>query len=387
MARDTPAAILQKGTAELGNMRGLHRINSAPGAARLISVVVRTTEIDGIRGWAALSVLLFHVLVEMLGKLVPAFRIGWLSPFLDGYVDVCVFFVLSGDALSASFFQSGKTSGLDRLALHRYFRLTIPISMACLLVWLLMRTGLDHHSEAAVALQRPDWLGTFLHVDPTLGSLIRFSLIGVYVHQVISTSYNPFLWTMPIELVGSMLTFLVCYLWDRLRSPALVVGTLAAYVFMLNSIYDLFLIGVLLGYARKTGTLQQLRENRLWQAMTIAVVLAAGFAVARGYGEYGTRSSLLIAIALVVSFYTNGGLLVFFRSGISRLLGQLSFPIYLVQFPALISLMSWLVIRGTNFYATAAITIAATLLGAQVFLWIEKPLLRYSHNWIRSLLT
>lgn len=50
-----------------------------------------------------MSVLIFHLAWELFGAVVPAFRTPALRFVLDGNLAVCVFFVLSGDALSLGF--------------------------------------------------------------------------------------------------------------------------------------------------------------------------------------------------------------------------------------------------------------------------------------------
>jgi len=181
----------------------------------------RAIEIDGIRGWASLIVVLYHAFDEMLGVALPAIRSPLLSPVFAADLAVSIFFVLSGDALSIAFFQSLHYSAIDRLLVRRYFRLTIPILMSCLLTYLIMIFGLDYHKKAAEILHREDWLGNFLQFAPSLYGLFKYSLIDVYTSHITKFSYNPFLWTMSIEMVGSMLVFLLCYIWPRLKRPAI----------------------------------------------------------------------------------------------------------------------------------------------------------------------
>src|SRR5436190_12566173 len=96
---------------------------------------VRALEIDGIRGWASLSVLVYHAFHEMFSRLLPWLNNAWFAPVFDGRLAVCVFFVLSGDALTAAFWARGGTDPrpIDRLLVRRYTRLTIPILMSCTL--------------------------------------------------------------------------------------------------------------------------------------------------------------------------------------------------------------------------------------------------------------
>ena len=88
---------------------------------------MRLSELDGIRGWAAFSVLLFHIMWEVFGIKFPEFRNNYTAFILNGPLAVYVFFVLSGEALSTPYRMTGKRSSVTRLALKRYLRLSIPI--------------------------------------------------------------------------------------------------------------------------------------------------------------------------------------------------------------------------------------------------------------------
>lgn len=114
----------------------------------------RLLEIDGIRGWASLNVLLFHMLNEMFSQVFPVFGSSLLSPLLDGHLPVFVFFVLSGDALSSNYFKSFDERAADRMLVKRYFRLTVPVFISCLVVFAVVRLGADFHAQAAPILHR-----------------------------------------------------------------------------------------------------------------------------------------------------------------------------------------------------------------------------------------
>lgn len=310
---------------------------------------MRFNEIDGIRGWAAFIVLIFHTFGEMLKYVSPVVQSPWLSPFFAGGVAVAVFFVLSGDALSSSFFAGGEPNAIDRLVVRRYFRLTIPVFLSCLITYLIMTTGLDYHKEAAVILKRPDWLGIFLNFNESLLGFIRYSLIGVYTSHTKELSYNPVLWTMSIEMAGSMIVFILCYVWKRLNDPEWVCAGLAVILTLIGSSFGLFFAGMLFGAYRRKGLFENLLTQRNHQFLAFAIVFSIIFISIFTSGML--ESSVLrlvtplIAVLLVFCFYSQKHFKSFFCNKLSRFLGEISFPLYLVHFQVLISLMSWLVIQ------------------------------------------
>ena len=239
----------------------------------MIKPQIRIDEVDGIRGWAALVVLLFHTFGEMLKFAVPAVNCAWFAPLLSGDIAVAIFFVLSGDALSSGYFAGGGYKVIDRLLVRRYLLLTIPIFMPCLLTYLIMVAGMDYHMKASVILQRPEWLGSFLQFNESLIGFLRYSLIGVYFSHTSKLSYNPFLWTMSIEIVGSMLVFLLSYLWQRLKKPQWVCISLVVWLTTIGSFFSLFFAGMFLGYLRQQGCLEKLLRQRSHQYLALGFVL------------------------------------------------------------------------------------------------------------------
>src|SRR5258706_1988331 len=93
---------------------------------------IRFHEIDGLRGWAALSVVVFHLYWETFGVVMPGLRNPATAFFLDAGLAVSLFFVLSGEALSAAYFAGKGEVAVVKLCVKRYTRLTIPIAATCL---------------------------------------------------------------------------------------------------------------------------------------------------------------------------------------------------------------------------------------------------------------
>lgn len=346
----------------------------------------RTHEVDGIRGWAALSVLLFHFFHETFGNLVPALRAPVVFMAINGPLAVYVFFILSGDALSIGYLRTGDRSALDSLVLRRYTRLMIPVALSCLAVYALMSAGLTFNKEAAVLVRRQGWLGAFLNFEPNIIGLLLYVLVGVfspadvYVEPV--TQYNPVLWTMSIELAGSALVFLFWYLAPGLRRQRGLLIGLVAVLSCLGSYYALFFFGMLMSRFRVDGVLQRFRASRGWQVLAPLLVVVAGYANAAHYEAGNIRQfNLLCAAVLVFCFYTSRPALVFFRSPASRLLGEISFPLYLIHFAVLVSYTSWWIVASGTITTVLAIEIAAisaflSVVAAIAFRQVEKLALR-----------
>jgi len=348
----------------------------------------RALEIDGIRGWASVTVLLYHTFHEMLTRLVPWINSAWLAPCFEGRLAVCVFFVLSGDALSTTFLARGAVSptSIDRLVVRRYTRLTIPILMSCALVFILRMVHADWHTEASAIIGRADWLGELIAFDFSVVGLLRYALLGVYTAHSKATSYNPFLWTMSIEMIGSMLVFLTCYLWPRLRSAKYAVGAVAALLFLLNSWFCLFFAGMLLGRLRVEGFYAGILRSGRRQAATFLGFIALVFLLVATDGHpLPLFFDLGVAVCIVFVLYSQHQLRSFLRGRLSTWLGDISFPIYLLQFAVIISLESWLVTvwssrgAGPEWLPVIALTaVVVTLLAACIFRMAERVLLGYA---------
>jgi peptidoglycan/LPS O-acetylase OafA/YrhL len=347
----------------------------------------RALEIDGIRGWASFSVLLYHTFHEMFTRLLPWINSAWLAPLFEGRLAVCVFFVLSGDALTTNFFARGGAdpTPIDRLVVRRYTRLTIPIVMSCALVFILRMVHADWHNQASDIVNRPDWLGELIAFDFSAVGLFRYSLLGVYTGHTKANSYNPFLWTMSLELVGSILTFLTCYLWPRVRRGKVLLGAMALTLFALNSFYCLFFAGMFLGLLRTEAFYAGRGAKGSWQSVWLAgfVMLVLLLVVTNGH-PLPLFFDLGTAIAFVFVLYGQRGLRGFLRGRLSRWVGDLSFPVYLVQFAVIISFESWLMTvwnahrAGPGWLPLIGVSaVAVTLLAAWIFRQAEKSILGY----------
>lgn len=339
---------------------------------RIIVNRYRATEIDGIRGWAAFWVLLFHVFHEMLTKLLPWVNSPWLTPVLNGRLPVCIFFVLSGDALTVGRFSRG--TPVDRLVARRYTRLTVPILASCLLVFLVRLLHWDFHQAASVIVNRPEWLGSFIDFPFSVISLLRYALIGVYANNMTDSTYNPFLWTMSVEMVGSMMVFLLCY--QTTRHLKTLLALLGAYLFLLDSYYCLFLAGMLLGRLRAEGFFE---HERPWLYLALLASAITALGLLRGR-PVTLQVDLVIAVAVVFVCYGHKGVRRLMQSDLSMWLGKISFPLYLVQFAMIISLESWLIVRW-NFGRPAwlvgigLVTVAVSLMVATLFQRVEFQLI------------
>ncbi len=349
----------------------------------------RVRYLDGLRGWAALAVLLYHAYWELLGAKFPQLRHGALALFCNGPLAVSIFFILSGDALLTPFLARKDFNVLRTTAFRRYTRLTVPILMASLLTFVVMKLGWLANTEAAHIMGSEHWLGTFAQFTPSLPSAVRFGLYGVYFDGSEQRNYHPFLWTMPIEMLGSLLMFVFGMQVERLRRPALVALVIAVFLYAFKSYQALFFLGAFFALRRQQGGLQaQLVGGLVWVARLLSLVLL-GFAFwscARS-SDLGNESlwlNALRAAAVVTAVHLNPDLVRLMEARLSLFMGRMSFPLYLVHFAILITLTSHLVVAAqagggvtvqTGLQIFAA-TVVAAMAGAWVFANLEERALR-----------
>jgi peptidoglycan/LPS O-acetylase OafA/YrhL len=342
----------------------------------------RLDVLDGLRGWCALCVVLFHVFWEIFGVLVPEFR-NLVTGFLfDGQLAVCIFFVLSGEALSTGFFAGKGDAATIRLAIKRYPRLTTPILAACLVVFTLDRSGMVFSHGAAALVHRDQWMGGWLQFPLTFSYTLHYSIYDVFVSENFGRAVNPMLWTMRVELLGSFLVFAILLLWRQLSRPRTVllglfiVAMLAPTGSPANYL-SCFFAGVAFADWRARGVIDALAARFAWAGPTAIGLAAAADGARHDLGFEQGKTALAIVLTLAV--YATPPLAAFFSSRLSRALGRISFPLYLIQFPVLTSVTSWLIVQAgaggslslSAVWAISLVSVAACMLAAIAFAPVE----------------
>lgn len=352
--------------------------------------VGRTYEIDGMRGWAAFIVVLFHVYCEMLGRVIPEMRNPVLMALINDRLAIVAFFILSGDSLASAFFHRGSGGPLAWQLLRRYVRLSVPVLLSSAIVYAVMVLGFDRHHDIATMMQANYWLDGFLNFEPSVLGFLRYCLWDVYVSTTPDGAYNPFLWTMQIELLGSLFVFAVCLAWPRLHRPDRWLMAAAAMLAVFLPLLAPFAIGFLFSYWRSIGLFARWRERDDWQWWSLLVIAVA---LALSFVKPGVRTGLVVAFVLLGCFHTHRATHRFFDNALSRWLGLISFPLYLVQFPVLVSLTSWLLLAAAQpggqpptFWALmviAVVSVAACVVAAMLFQPIETRLRHAAERVVR----
>jgi peptidoglycan/LPS O-acetylase OafA/YrhL len=353
-----------------------------------VASAARFEELNGIRGWAALSVVVFHMTWETFGALLPVLRNPVTGFFLDARLAVSVFFVLSGEALSSAYFAGGGESAVARLAVKRYSRLTVPIAAACLITYALYKAGLVYNVQAGGDVHRMDWMGGWLNPAPDIKGFFKYVLLDVYNTPPPEQAVIPFLWTMEVELKGSILVFGLLLMFSRIRYPwVLIVGLFALLsASRTHGDYACFLAGMSFASLRSNGYFSRAQHLRFAPIVSWFVVVT--IAVLDGLSHWKDVAhdfTALTAVILLFAVFCNSQLCAFFASKVSLFLGRLSFPLYLVQFPFLVSLTSFAIcyaksygeITPPSMLTIAVASIAGCLLAAYAF----EPVERLTH-WI-----
>jgi peptidoglycan/LPS O-acetylase OafA/YrhL len=330
----------------------------------------RDIHLDGLRGLAALVVVVYHGIVAFDYALETGLArysvFAWdvsLSgaPFLipmAGDLSVCVFFALSGYVLSHSFAKT--RLGAVALLVKRYVRFTPAILSAGLISYALLAGGLMKNHDLAI-VSKSAWLAGHMLQPPSLVQALQEGLYGALVLG--SSAYNGSLWTMRIELWGSAILIAVFSL-TALRTSRPEIRTR-------DRIFLLCMLGLLgcgsyLGLFAFGALMQLTQLHRKLSPKGAAILLGIG--IFWGTIPYSTlpwdivRPFVERTLPIVngtpfahssVSFFNSLGAVLLlmganaflpFRRMLSAppfgFLGQISFPLYLIHVPLLNSFVS-----------------------------------------------
>lgn len=352
----------------------------------------RLDHLDGLRGVAAVAVVIFHLMSALVPWLVAEQQPGahWLAytPFAvlwNGTFAVSVFFVLSGFVVTNATLRKSDPIWID--VVIRYLRLAIPATASTLVAWLLLSLFPTSATDLA-ALTGSRWLGwTYQETIPGPAAAIYNGMAGIFLTG--GSFFNNVLWTMRPELLGSILCFAACVFASSRSRLAIAIGSAVIFIALRRYDYVCFPLGIVLREAWAAG--------RLPSALPISALLL-GLLIGSQSGDAARQLGLdwlpeplnpekkggllyPLAAMLVVYGCLRSGLLVTWLSGGSgRFLGAISFPLYLIHVPLIYTVVAEASLRAGRHAPLLACLVAGSLLLMVAIAyaaerWLERPFL------------
>lgn len=327
--------------------------------------------IEGYKGFACFCVMMSHFIAAFCNVWITALPerihngskfellIGKtpLNLFYNGNFGVRVFFITSGFVLSYAFFRNGNENYLKRGAVKRYFRLILPVVLVNIVAYLLMKFGLTYHQEAAMISKSYDWLVAFNNFVPSFWGMLKEAFIGNFFAN--EATYVGPLWTMTYEMYGSLLVFAFLALFgkEKVRYPLYVIFLLL----FRESNYCQFIAGIavcdIMVHGGKYVEKYQSKKWLVWLTFFVGLFFSS---YPSGTDQSKTMYRLFNLnqwMDTVTVYHFIGALLMFFailNSGLLQkffelkpfaFLGKYSFGLYLIHWPVMISLSSYIVVR------------------------------------------
>lgn len=351
----------------------------------------RVTQLDGLRGLAALVVVACHALSTLpgIGRVVFGDRSAGLSSaemwavfsplhlLWNGTPAVHVFFVLSGLVLVLPFTRAGAAASWAPYYAKRLLRLYLPawasLALAVALIAVVPRS--------VSPLQSP-WADIYV-IQPSLEQVAKDGLLLLNASTI-----NTPLWSLKWEVAFSLL--LPAYVFVALRGRRLWhlkigIALLLALVGAVQhlewlSYLPIFAIGAILGAER-----ERIRAlTRSWPRFVWFPVAAAGLALANA--EWLSPEQPIAGVEAVVTIGATLIVLLFLLCGSAKKLGdsaaaqwlgRVSFSLYLVHLPIILAGVTLL--RSVSLPLALAVSVAVSFAAAELFhRYVERPAHRLS---------
>lgn len=357
----------------------------------------KINSLESLRGLAAFAVLLSHLVCAFWPTLNSGTTVPLSTLWHNGAFAVRLFFVLSGFVLSLSYFHRNESLLLSAAAARRYCRLYVPAAASVMFAYALHVGGaFDSLQSVQQFTDQSEWMRSLYSGKPSLTLALREALFGAVLDYQFM-KYNEVLWTMAVELKGSLLVFATLALFGNARHRWFVYGTM---IFALDSMQLPFAVDFICGTALSdwhTHNPHATRSSFLWIPAFLAGCCLGDLQTGwlQGFGIAGlTRGNrwwpTIAAVLLVASSARSSQIQILLQARPLVWLGRISFALYLFHLPIICSLGAWTYTRMATLkvgHDTAAslaglASIAASLAIAQLGPLFLDPLAIRVGRWV-----
>lgn len=338
---------------------------------------LNTEQLTFTRFIAAISIVVYH-----FGDIYPPFNNILLAPIVkNANLGVSYFFVLSGVVMVLAYHRFNKISFTQYLV-KRAARI-LPLyyfALMAMLVYYFIRIYILHQPS----IYTPHWIDVGLNL----------TLLQSWVPMK-ATTVNTAAWSLSVEFLF-YLSFPVLFRWFKNKSNkarlfiTMTIFGLSQLIYHLalqtsfagTAIYhpllhfNSFLIGVFTGFLIVKPSSKPLQKNNLFIIATLAVIT---FLMAKQIPGLSYHNGLLSPFfALLIYLLSLNTTIVsrIFQQPFFKMLGEISYGIYILQFPVFLFFTATLTffcykIDSTLFYLYVLLLICISYFS---YLWIEQPL-------------
>lgn len=218
---------------------------------------IKLNWITSIKGLAALIVFVHHFFLFFYpafcsGSLLNSKTFGAIevkiakTPFnilgWGGTFAVCIFYLISGFLIAYSFYVKNKGKCNVNDILKRYLTLMIPMFISSIIIYIYLKTGAFRSEQLLSKYITSGFHSYYTNFSCTFLSIIYDSIFGIF--NSASAPINPPLWTMRFELLYSVLSMMVLFLFGKSKKRYIIYFFLI--IFNLNTYMLAFTLGIII---------------------------------------------------------------------------------------------------------------------------------------------
>ena len=363
----------------------------------------RQYHLDSMRGLAALIVIILHFFTVFYPYTSFGQQSGYTQHFswenifhyfpfnilISGRFAVCLFFILSGYVLSYSLLgEKNNKIKIFSSIIKRPIRLGGLVISTIIIAAILWSNGLLFHMEVSKLTNSIPYFSTLWPAPFNLQYFIEVVLFSPFKD---GTIYNPPLWTISIELYGSIMVFLLVFVTGSFKYRLLVY--IALFYMLRDSLYQGFIIGIL--FADLDKNYKQLYAHKV-NSINMSGLLMVGLIYASTPVFFSKELFSQSLYSKIPEFYfiggtyaMNGAAIVFFSINLLnpakkilnkpafRFLGDISYSLYVTHFLVIGSFASWLFLLLIQHMTYLSASLMSILISLPIIITISYIMTKY----------
>lgn len=275
-----------------------------------------------------------------------------LYAIFNGSFAVYIFWCISAYLIAENYNQTHNRLKMTQKALKKYFAFLLPVFLSCVLVYVLMKNNCFFNKEVSI-LTKSAWLDAFFDGEISINGLMKAVFWDTFFSGNIIL-YNPVLWSMKVEFIGSLITIALVVVFGDLKYKNYIWFMVGIVIAGVDLRYLCFLIGIVCSDLRHLFPKYSLRHSFV---LLLIGLFGAGYPA--GYvpqvGIYSAISAVLcnnidvrtllycISAGLILSaLVENDNIAKIFSNKLFLVCGENSLYIYLLHLIIECSLGCWL---------------------------------------------